>query len=163
MAETQIEWTDATWNPVAGCSIVSAGCTNCYAMQMAKRLEAMNVEKYDGLTRRSGSRTVWNGIVREDEAALDIPSAGRSRRKSSIVPSDASAGTAESAAHFFAPLGDLLSAAKWRLVWRRFFQVVSRSITSRASMSGDTRSRILKLKSSGERSRKRTASPRAAT
>ena len=36
MAETQIEWTDATWNPVAGCSIVTAGCTHCYAMEMAK-------------------------------------------------------------------------------------------------------------------------------
>lgn len=45
MAETQIEWTDATWNPVAGCSIKSAGCKNCYAMQMAKRLEAMHVNK----------------------------------------------------------------------------------------------------------------------
>jgi Protein of unknown function (DUF5131) len=72
MAETQIEWTDATWNPVAGCSIVSVGCTNCYAME-AKRLEAMQVEKYKGLTRRSGERTIWNGVVREDPAALDIP------------------------------------------------------------------------------------------
>ena len=68
MAETQIEWTDATWNPVAGCSIVSVGCTNCYAMEMAKRLEAMQVEKYKGLTRRSGERTIWNGVVREDPA-----------------------------------------------------------------------------------------------
>ena len=49
MAESQIEWTDSTWNPVAGCSIMSSGCTNCYAMQMARRLEAMGVEKYDGL------------------------------------------------------------------------------------------------------------------
>jgi len=73
MAETQIEWTDATWNPVAGCSVVSAGCTNCYAMEMAKRLQAMNVSKYEGLTRRSGKRTIWNGIVREDHLALDIP------------------------------------------------------------------------------------------
>jgi protein gp37 len=73
MAETQIEWTDATWNPVAGCSIISAGCTNCYAMEMARRLQAMNVEKYDGLTRRSGKRTIWNGVVREDRSALDIP------------------------------------------------------------------------------------------
>jgi protein gp37 len=73
MAETAIEWTDATWNPVAGCSIVSAGCTNCYAMEMAKRLQAMNVPKYKGLTRRSGKRTIWNGVVREDNAALDIP------------------------------------------------------------------------------------------
>jgi DNA repair photolyase len=46
MAVTQIEWTDATWNPIAGCSIMSAGCTNCYAMEMARRLDAMGVEKY---------------------------------------------------------------------------------------------------------------------
>jgi protein gp37 len=73
MAETQIEWTDATWNPVAGCSIISAGCTNCYAMEMASRLQAMQVEKYKGLTRRSGRRTIWNGVVREDRVALEIP------------------------------------------------------------------------------------------
>ncbi|ABA04126.1 Phage Gp37Gp68 [Nitrobacter winogradskyi Nb-255] len=81
MAETQIEWTDATWNPVAGCSIVSAGCTNCYAMEMARRLQAMNVPKYKGLTRRSGKRTVWNGVVREDRAALDIPLRWKKPRK----------------------------------------------------------------------------------
>jgi protein gp37 len=73
MAETQIEWTDASWNPVAGCSEMSAGCTNCYAMDMARRLEAMGVDKYEGLTRRSGKRTVWNGVVREDRTALQIP------------------------------------------------------------------------------------------
>ena len=73
MAETHIEWTDATWNPVAGCTIMSSGCTNCYAMEMARRLDAMGVKKYKGLTRRSGKRTVWKGIVREDRAALEIP------------------------------------------------------------------------------------------
>lgn len=73
MAETRIEWTDTTWNPVAGCKIMSAGCTNCYAMQMARRLEAMGVEKYSGLTRRSGKRTIWNNTVRLDENALSIP------------------------------------------------------------------------------------------
>ncbi|MYI70145.1 MAG: DUF5131 family protein [Boseongicola sp. SB0673_bin_14] len=81
MAETQIEWTDATWNPVAGCSIVKAGCTNCYAMEMAKRLEAMGVGKYAGLTRRTGQRTVWNGTVREDRKALSIPGRWRKPRK----------------------------------------------------------------------------------
>ena len=81
MAETQIEWTDATWNPVAGCTIVSAGCTNCYAMQMAKRLEAMRVEKYAGLTRKSGKRTIWNGVVNEDRSALDIPRKWKKSRK----------------------------------------------------------------------------------
>lgn len=81
MAETQIEWTDSTWNPVAGCSIVTAGCTNCYAMEMAKRLEAMGVEKYVGLTRKTGRRTVWNSVVREDKAALTIPHRWRKPRK----------------------------------------------------------------------------------
>ncbi|MER9178143.1 DUF5131 family protein [Mesorhizobium sp. M0166] len=81
MAETQIEWTDSTWNPVAGCSIVTAGCTNCYAMEMAKRLESMGVQKYAGVTRRTGKRTVWNGIVREDREALSIPHRWRKPRK----------------------------------------------------------------------------------
>ena len=61
MATSSIEWTDATWNPVAGCNIVSPGCTNCYAMRMAARLELMGQPKYQGLTRISGRRHVWNG------------------------------------------------------------------------------------------------------
>src|ERR1051325_7597234 len=73
MAETSIEWTDATWNPVAGCSIITAGCTNCYAMRMAARLEAMGVEKYRGLTRKSGGRYVWTGRIRLNESALEAP------------------------------------------------------------------------------------------
>ena len=81
MSESAIEWTDSTWNPVAGCGVMSAGCTNCYAMQMARRLEAMGVSKYRGLTRRSGSRTVWKGVVREDRGALDIPVRWKKPRK----------------------------------------------------------------------------------
>ncbi|MBZ5759134.1 MULTISPECIES: DUF5131 family protein [Rhizobium] len=73
MAETTIEWTDATWNPIAGCTIMSAGCTNCYAMRMAARLEAMGVEKYQGLTRKSGGRAKWTGALYLDENALQIP------------------------------------------------------------------------------------------
>ena len=81
MAKTRIEWTDATWNPVAGCSIVTAGCSHCYAMAMARRLEAMGVEKYAGLTRKAGKHTVWNGIVREDPQALSIPFRWRKPRR----------------------------------------------------------------------------------
>ncbi len=81
MAETQIEWTDATWNPVAGCKIVSAGCRNCYAMEMARRLESMGVEKYRGLTRRSRGRVLWNGVVREDPSSLEIPVRWKKPRK----------------------------------------------------------------------------------
>ena len=80
MAETSIEWTDATWNPVAGCTILTAGCTNCYAMRMAARLQAMAVPKYAGLTRKSGERHIWTGAVTLDEAALDTPRAWRKPR-----------------------------------------------------------------------------------
>ncbi len=41
-----IEWTDATWNPVTGCTKVSQGCKHCYAQRMAKRLQAMGVARY---------------------------------------------------------------------------------------------------------------------
>lgn len=73
MTVTSIEWTDATWNPIVGCSIVSPGCTNCYAMRMAARLEAMGVQKYAGLTRKTGGRFKWNGRVRVDRRSLEEP------------------------------------------------------------------------------------------
>jgi len=43
---SSIEWTEATWNPVTGCSHVSAGCANCYAERFALRLQAAGMPKY---------------------------------------------------------------------------------------------------------------------
>ncbi len=43
---SSIEWTEATWNPVTGCTKVSPGCAHCYADRMAKRLKAMGVSRY---------------------------------------------------------------------------------------------------------------------
>ena len=53
---SSIEWTQATWNPTTGCDKVSAGCDNCYALTLAKRLKAMGADKYqhDGDPRTSG-------------------------------------------------------------------------------------------------------------
>lgn len=69
--KSAIEWTDATWNPVVGCSIDTPGCINCYAMGMAGRIEAMTAElrrqgkhgapHYDGTTRKVKGKTVWTG------------------------------------------------------------------------------------------------------
>jgi protein gp37 len=73
MSLSDIEWTDATWNPLAGCSIVSPGCSNCYAMRMAARLQAMGLQKYRGTTRKSGKRHVWTGRVNVDERTLAAP------------------------------------------------------------------------------------------
>lgn len=54
--KSAIEWTEATWNPTTGCDRVSAGCDNCYALTLAKRLKAMGNPKYqyDGDPRTSG-------------------------------------------------------------------------------------------------------------
>lgn len=49
--QTKIEWTDRTWNPTVGCTKISPGCKNCYALVMAERLQAMGVDAY-----RSGFR-----------------------------------------------------------------------------------------------------------
>lgn len=43
---SRIEWTDASWNPTTGCTKISAGCKNCYAATLSKRLKAMGVKKY---------------------------------------------------------------------------------------------------------------------
>ena len=70
---SDIEWTDATWNPVSGCTILSPGCTNCYAMRMAARLQAMGHSSYRNTTRKSGKRSVWTGKVILNERMLDAP------------------------------------------------------------------------------------------
>lgn len=73
MANTKIEWTDKTWNPLAGCNDKSEGCRNCYARGMARRLEAMGLAKYKGLTMLQGSHVVWTGKISFDEKALLQP------------------------------------------------------------------------------------------
>ena len=72
-SKSDIEWTEMTWNPVAGCAVLSPGCTNCYAMRMAGRLQAMGMEKYQGLTRKTGGRHKWTGKIRLDHESLQAP------------------------------------------------------------------------------------------
>lgn len=47
MAESAIEWTEHTWNPVTGCTKVSPGCKHCYAEAMSRRLTAMGTPGYE--------------------------------------------------------------------------------------------------------------------
>lgn len=46
MSQSKIEWTESTWNPVTGCNKISAGCKNCYAELLARRLKAMGQRNY---------------------------------------------------------------------------------------------------------------------
>lgn len=73
MAETStIEWTDATWNPITGCSVLSPGCTHCYAMKLAGTRLAQHPSRA-GLTRDSKAGPVWTGAVRLNEQWLAEP------------------------------------------------------------------------------------------
>ena len=45
-SNSHIEWTDATWNPVTGCSKISPGCKHCYAERLAHRLQLMGQPNY---------------------------------------------------------------------------------------------------------------------
>ncbi|KZE34121.1 phage Gp37/Gp68 family protein [Chelatococcus daeguensis] len=80
-ANTKIEWTETTWNPLAGCSVVSPGCTNCYAMQMAHRIKRMTEGRtgnpadtpYFGTTRIMNGKAIWTGEVHLVDGALTAP------------------------------------------------------------------------------------------
>lgn len=69
---SKIEWTDATWNPITGCSVVSAGCKHCYAMRLAGT-RMRNHPSRSGLTQDSKAGPVWTGEVRFNEEWLDQP------------------------------------------------------------------------------------------
>jgi protein gp37 len=69
-ANSHIEWTEATWNPVTGCTKVSAGCKNCYAERLAKRLRAMGNHRY-----KNGFRLTLHDDV------VDLPRSWKSGRK----------------------------------------------------------------------------------
>ncbi|MBZ5700274.1 MAG: phage Gp37/Gp68 family protein [Acidobacteriia bacterium] len=70
--KTKIEWTDATWNPIRGCSRVSEGCRNCYAESIAARFSGTG-RPYEGLAEFKGGDARWTGEVRLIEKHLEDP------------------------------------------------------------------------------------------
>lgn len=76
--KTQIEWTDATWNPIRGCSRVSEGCRHCYAEGQAARIIRMERGRgvpegegsYDGLLAKGGQ---WNGRIKVVPDVMEQP------------------------------------------------------------------------------------------
>ena len=101
MAASKIEWTDATWNPVTGCSKVSPGCKRCYAERLSKRLKATGMAKY-----RNGFAVTLHPDT------LDIPLRWRKPR-SIFVNSMSDLFHAEVPDEFIAAVFDVMDRAHW--------------------------------------------------
>ena len=81
--KSKIEWTDATWNPVRGCSRVSEGCRNCYAERIAARFngfqfdgmaaDSVRFQPFSGFAEMTKAGPRWTGKVELIESALDAP------------------------------------------------------------------------------------------
>lgn len=70
MSKTKIQWTEAVWNPLAGCTKVSPGCAHCYAERMAKRLKAIGRPEYQDVVDDKGR---WTGRVTLVPERLEQP------------------------------------------------------------------------------------------
>ena len=79
-SKSKIEWTDATWNPIIGCSRVSEGCRNCYAETIVGRFGRGKPTVYSGLTQIVNGRSVWTGKIKETRQLLQ-PMKWRQPRK----------------------------------------------------------------------------------
>jgi protein gp37 len=89
MGKTSIEWTDASWNPIVGCTEISPGCANCYAARLAatrlrstpqyKNLATMTLDKGDFELKDRKPR--WNGQVRFLPERLEEPLHWRKPRR----------------------------------------------------------------------------------
>lgn len=69
---SKIEWTEATWNPVRGCSRISEGCRNCYAEAVAARFSGPG-QPYEGLAKMTPAGPRWTGQVAVIEKHMDDP------------------------------------------------------------------------------------------
>ena len=77
---SNIEWTDATWNPVRGCTRVSEGCRNCYAERQAVRHSGEG-RPYEGLAESTKAGPRWTGEVRFVPKKLAEPLRWREPRR----------------------------------------------------------------------------------
>jgi protein gp37 len=106
---SSIEWTNATWNPVTGCTKISPGCAHCYAQRMAKRLQAMGQARY-----RSGFRVTLQPDI------VELPLRWR-RPRMIFVNSMSDLFHKDVPAEFIARCFDVMQRASWHT-----FQVLTK-------------------------------------
>ena len=120
MAVSKIEWTEASWNPVTGCSEVSSGCRHCYARTMAHRLKAMGQPNY-----RRGFEVTLH------EHMLDRPLGWR-KPKVIFVNSMSDLFHEDVPMEFIQRVFDVMRRAHWHQ-----FQVLTKRSARLAELSGD--------------------------
>ena len=76
--KSAIQWTDATWNPIAGCTKCSPGCSNCYAEKWSNKLAKWGQEKYQKVINAHG---MWNGDVYFSKKDLEQPEKWKKPRR----------------------------------------------------------------------------------
>jgi protein gp37 len=119
---SSIEWTEATWNPVTGCSKVSPGCKHCYAERMAKRLQAMGQPNY----RRGFEVTL-------QPQALELP-LGWKRPRAVFVNSMSDLFHEEVPLEFIERVFDVMGQASWHR-----FQILTKRADRLAELGGRLR------------------------
>ena len=117
---SSIEWTEATWNPVTGCTKVSPGCKHCYAERMARRLHAMGQPNY-----RNGFRLTVH------DAMLDLPLEWR-RPRVVFVNSMSDLFHRDVPAPFVRRVFDVMQRASWHT-----FQILTKRSDRLLELSAD--------------------------
>lgn len=139
---TTIGWTDETWNPLLGCSKVSPGCDNCYAIRTAEWLHNMGSKDYvDPLTVRTDAGPEWTGEVRFVRDRLERPLRWRKPRRIFV----------NSLSDMFHPRVDYGTVvdifAVMAVAQHHSFQVLTKRPKRMASIVGDTDGAPLRLPS----------------
>jgi protein gp37 len=118
--KSQIEWTEATWNPLTGCTKISPGCKHCYAERMALRLQAM------------GQRNYVNGFTLAlHESALELPLRWK-KPQTIFVNSMSDMFHQRVPQDFIARAFDVMNRAHWHR-----FQVLTKRADRLASLSSE--------------------------
>jgi protein gp37 len=108
---TGISWTQATLNPLVGCSLADRSCTNCYAQSLVHRFQHEH-DNFAGLTEIGNHGARWNGKVNLVPAALDLPKTWR-KPKRIFVASLSDVFHANVPTEYIARIGNMMREAPW--------------------------------------------------
>ncbi|HEX4998593.1 MAG TPA: phage Gp37/Gp68 family protein [Terriglobia bacterium] len=138
-SNSTIEWTETTWNPLTGCSKISPGCDNCYAIREARRLSGNPSKRvraaYEGTTTRVNGRPNWTGLLRTVSERREQPLHWAKPRRIFV-------NSMSDLFHDDVPTSDVLAIADVmkRADWHTYQVLTKRSARLRDLLNGELRS-----------------------